>query len=177
MVRYTGEARDAANAANEAAGNANTNAEKAREAKEDAESAAEAAMTAKGETEAATSQAREVIAQAAEVEGLGLLPTGLEVIYPSVITYGNDTELKIAASLKPSTVLQNIILLCDNNAVMVGHDGSIHINKVGKSVIHIVPTMRTALARSIVIEVISPTIRLVTKASMRLDASGNIRKN
>lgn len=167
----------AANSANQAAGNATTAAGDANAATALIMTALDEAETAIQECEGATAQAREVIAQASEVEGLGLLPTGLEVVYPAIITYGNNAELKIAAKLSPSTVLQNIIFIADNKAVSVGHDGSIHVNETGESIIHIVPTMKTALARSIVIEVIAPTIRKVTASAMRLDSSGNIRKN
>lgn len=167
----------AANAANEAAGNATTAAGRANDARTLIMAALDEAEAAIEDCEDATAQAREVIAQASEVEGLGLLPTGLEVSYPAIITYGNETDLRVAASLSPSTVLQNIIFIADNDALSIGHDGTLHVRKTGKSVIHIVPTMKTALARSIVIEVISPTIRLISATSMRLDSSGNIRKN
>lgn len=125
----------------------------------------------------ALAAANDANAAASEVEGLRLIPTGLEVSYPAHITFGNKSELRIGAKLTPSIVQQNIIFIADNNAVSVGHDGSIHVNKVGKSTIHIVPTMKTAIARSIVIEVSMPTIRKVTASSMRLDSSGNIRLN
>lgn len=177
VVKFADEAKNAANDAKKAAGNATDAAGKADDARVLILAALEAANTQKEEMAAATAQAREVIASASEVEGLGLLPTGLEVSYPARITLGNQDELRIGASLTPSTVLQNIMFLCDNNAVSVAPDGSIQVNQVGKSTIHVVPTMKTALSRSIVIEVVAPTIRLVIKASMRLDASGNIRKN
>ena len=167
----------AANTANEAAGNATTAAERANAARVLIMAALEEAETAIEDCEGVTAQAREVIAAASEIEGLGLLPTGLEVSYPAHITLGNRSELRIGAKLSPASVQQNIIFIADNNAVSVGHDGTIHVNKTGRSVIHIIPTMKTAIARSIVIEVSLPTIRKVTASSLRLDASGNIRLN
>lgn len=167
----------AANSANEAAGNATTAAVRANDARALIMAVLGEAETAVEDCEGVTAQAREVIAAASEIEGLGLLPTGLEIAYPAYITYGNHSELRINAKLSPASVQQNIIFICDNNAVTVGHDGTIHVNKVGKSAVHIIPTMRTSIARSVIIEVISPTIRLVTSSRMRLDADGNIRKN
>ena len=167
----------AANSANEAAGNATTASVRANDARALIMAVLGEAETAVEDCEGVTAQAREVIAAASEIEGLGLLPIGLEIAYPAYITYGNHSELRINAKLSPASVQQNIIFICDNNAVTMGHDGTIHVNKVGKSAVHIIPTMRTSIARSVIIEVISPTIRLVTSSRMRLDADGNIRKN
>lgn len=176
-VRNAALALAAANDANTAAGNATTAAERANDARVLIMSVLDEAETTIQECEGVIDQAREVIAAASEVEGLGLIPTGLEVSYPAHITLGNKSELRIGAKLTPSIVQQNIIFIADNDAVSVGHDGTIHVNKVGKSIVHIIPTMKTAIARSVMIEVVMPSIRKVTASSMRLDSSGNIRLN
>lgn len=174
-VTNAAKALNAANSANEAAGNATQSAAKADAATDKANKAAESAQSATNEAQIATADAKTIIATASQIETLGLIPTGLEVSYPAKITMGNTSILKIVASLSPSTALQNILFLADNNAVSVAPDGTITVNKAGKSTVYIVPTMKTSLYKGIVIEVVKPSIRMATATSFRLTGDGKIR--
>ena len=173
-----GTAVDAAIAAQQAAARAQEQVnqmaaivEDAQEAIEDAQEAAAAATAA---AEAAT-QAVEDVREAIESQSLGF-PTSMTVEYPAKLTYGNIEEVKIKAVLYPlATALQNVMFLSDNKAVSVYPDGSIHINQVGKSIVHVVPTMKTSLAQTILINVEDPAVRLVDMSHVRLLANGNFR--
>ena len=173
-----GTAVDAAIAAQQAAARAQEQVnqmaaivEDAQEAIEDAQEAAAAATAA---AEAAT-QAVEDVREAIESQSLGF-PTSMTVEYPAKLTYGNIEEVKIKAILYPlATALQNVMFLSDNKAVSVYPDGSIHINQVGKSIVHVVPTMKTSLAQTILINVEDPAVRLVDMSHVRLLANGNFR--
>ena len=100
----------------------------------------------------------------------------MTVDYPQYLTVGNKENNKIVATLYPlATALQNVLFLADNNAVSVYPDGSIHINKAGRSVVHVVPTLNTALYRTLLITVSEPSVRLVTKSIVRLLAGGTFR--
>ena len=165
-----------ANLANTAAANATAQTSAAQTA---AENATTAAATANDAAEAATdaaAAAQEVVDSASQVESLGLIPTAMTLDYPERITVGNTEGLKINAVLSPAQALQNVLFLGDSTAVTVAPDGTIAVNGTGKSVIHVVPTMKTSLYRTITIDVVKPGIRLYSATAMRLDSSGNIMK-
>lgn len=133
--------------------------------------AADRANTAAAAAEQAVSDVQEAIAS----QSLGI-PNRMTVDYPQHLTVGNKENNKIVATLYPlATALQNVLFLADNNAVSVYPDGSIHINKAGRSVVHVVPTLNTALYRTLLITVSEPSVRLVTKSSVRLLAGGIFR--
>lgn len=149
-------AQEATNAANTATGNANNAAAAAIDAKEDCE---------------------EVIAAAAELEPLNLVPTAMTVEYPSRLLVGNMAENFIRATLAPASVKPNVLFLGDDKAVSVTPDGRITILAAGTSIIHVIPTCNVALYKTIQIKVSEPTVRLVTLSSIRLTANGNFRFN
>lgn len=133
--------------------------------------AADRANTAAASAEQAVADVQEAIAS----QSLGI-PNRMTVDYPQYLTVGNKENNKIVATLYPlATALQNVLFLADNNAVSVYPDGSIHINKAGRSVVHVVPTLNTALYRTLLITVSEPSVRLVTKSSVRLLAGGTFR--
>ena len=133
--------------------------------------AADRANTAAAAAEQAVADVQEAIAS----QSLGI-PSRMTVDYPQYLTVGNKEDNKIVATLYPlATALQNVLFLADNNAVSVYPDGSIHINKAGRSVVHVVPTLNTALYRTLLITVSEPSVRLVTKSSVRLLAGGTFR--
>lgn len=133
--------------------------------------AADRANTAAAAAEQAVADVQEAIAS----QSLGI-PNRMTVDYPQHLTVGNKEDNKIVATLYPlATALQNVLFLADNNAVSVYPDGSIHINKAGRSVVHVVPTLNTALYRTLLITVSDPSVRLVTKSSVRLLAGGTFR--
>lgn len=135
--------------------------------------AADRANTAAAAAEQAVADVQEAIAS----QSLGI-PNRMTVDYPQHLTVGNKEDNKIVATLYPlATALQNVLFLSDNNAVSVYPDGSIHINKAGRSVVHVVPTLNTALYRTLLITVSEPSVRLVTKSSVRLLAGGTFRLN
>ena len=119
---------------------------------------------------------REIIETASNLEALGLFPTSMELSYPAHLTTGNKTA-KINAVLLPERVHQNVLCLGDYKAVSVTPDGRITVLGAGTSVIHVIPTCNMALFRTIQIKVTAPTVRLVTRTSIRLTSNGNFRLN
>lgn len=169
-------ANSATSAANTAAGNANTAASTANTAANAANTAKEGCENATEEANQATDDCRKIIETASNLEALGLFPTSMELSYPDHLTTGNKTA-KINAVLLPERVHQNVLCLGDDKAVSVTPDGRITVLGAGTSVIHVIPTCNMALFRTIQIKVTEPTIRLVTRTSIRLTSSGNFRLN
>lgn len=107
-----------------------------------------------------------------------IVPTGLSVEGVPRLTLGNVNPVYLKAVLSPDTALKNLIYISDNRAVEVGLDGRISILNKGVSRVHIIPTCNTALARTVLIEVGEPTLRLVTtRRQMRFTQSGALRMN
>jgi hypothetical protein len=107
-----------------------------------------------------------------------IVPTGLFVESVPRLTLGNVNPVYLKAVLSPDTALKNLIYISDNRAVEVGLDGRISILNKGVSRVHIIPTCNTALARTVLIEVGEPTLRLVTtRRQMRFTQSGALRMN
>ena len=150
-------------------------------ASKSAQSAINAAQKAQEATTAANIEAKEdceeVIAAAAELEPLNLVPTAMTVEYPSRLLVGNMAENFIRATLTPASVKPNVLFLGDDKAVSVTPDGRITILAAGTSIIHVIPTCNVALYKTIQIKVSKPTVRLVTLSSIRLTANGNFRFN
>ena len=157
----------AAQAANESADNADRAADEADEAAQDAATAADAANTA-AET---TDTARDAIVALFE----SLIPSGLTVRAPQRITQGNLEELFIKAVLAPEGVAENVVFISDNRSVAVAPDGRVTVLGRGISTVHIVPTLKTALAKSIQVEVVAPACRLNTASSLRFTQAGGFR--
>lgn len=171
-----------------AALNAKTQADEATKAAQDAAEAAQAAKTAADEattlTKAATEASEKATAAAKSatdkvLDTLGkIVPTGLAVESVPRLTLGNVNPVYLKAVLSPDTALKNLIYISDNRAVEVGLDGRISILNKGVSRVHIIPTCNTALARTVLIEVGEPTLRLVTtRRQMRFTQSGALRMN
>lgn len=170
--------------ANDAAAAAKTTAENAAEtAKQTAETAAAAAIKAKEDAEESATganEAKEAANAAAEslVEFLGkILPTGLTVESVPRLTVGNVSPVRINAILSPEGVRQNIIFLSDNKSVTVAPDGRLTIVGKGRSTVHVISTVNTALAKTLEVVVGEPTLRLVTRTRLRLTSSGALRLN
>jgi hypothetical protein len=198
-------AAQAAGQATTAAGQANSAAQSANDAATAANTAKTETLKAKGDAEAATAQAQEATAAAnkskEDADGatsdaqdatedaiqatesllnfLGtILPTALSVEPVPHLTLGNVAPVYINAVLSPSGVRQNIIFISDNKAVTVAPDGRLRIIGSGRSVVQVIPTINTALAKVIEVEVGEPTVRLVnTRNRIRLTASGAFRMN
>lgn len=169
-------ANAATSSANTAAGSANTAASTANAAANAANTAKEGCENATEEANQATEDCREIIETASNLEALGLFPTSMKLSYPAHLTTGNKTA-KIDAVLLPERVHQNVLCLGDDKAVSVTPDGRITVLGAGTSVIHVIPTCNMALFRTIQIKVTAPTVRLVTRTSIRLTSSGNFRLN
>ena len=108
----------------------------------------------------------------------GLIPSSLTVKYNERLTLGNIQPVYIKAELQPEGTLNNVIFLSDNKAVTVNPDGRVQIVAKGRSVIHVIPTCHTAIAKTIAVTVEEPTMRLVnTRSQMRFTQSGGIRLN
>lgn len=153
-------ADESANNADRAAGDANTAAAGATTAAAAANSAAKT-----------TDEAREAIVALFE----SLIPSGLTVTAPQHITQGNLAELFIKAHLTPEGVAENIVFISDNRSVAVAPDGRVTVLCRGISTVHIVPTLKTALAKSIQVEVVAPACRLNTASSLRFTQTGGFR--
>lgn len=180
------QAAKAASDAEQSALSAKTQADDAAKAAQ--AQAAQAAKTAADEattlTKAATEASEKATAAAKSatdkvLDTLGkIVPTGLFVESVPRLTLGNVNPVYLKAVLSPDTALKNLIYICDNRAVEVGLDGRISILNKGVSRVHIIPTCNTALARTVLIEVGEPTLRLVTtRRQMRFTQSGALRMN
>lgn len=96
----------------------------------------------------------------------------------SRITYGNTAENRIEATLTPNGTMPNIIFISDNEAVRIDQKGRIKVVGIGASEVQIIPTCNTDLAKTIIIRVEAPTLRMVnTRKKLRLISSGAIRLN
>lgn len=105
-----------------------------------------------------------------------LIPTELKVSCIERITISNVEPVYIKTELSPATVLKNIIFISDNRAALVDADGKITPVAEGKSRINIIPTCNTSLAKTILIEVGRPLVRLVNNnSSLRRLSSGMFR--
>lgn len=162
--------------ANTAAGNANTATSNANAATNATLKATEDCTAATGAANEATEECREIIETASNLEALGLFPTSMTLSYPAKLTRNNKVA-RINAVLHPDRVYQNVICLGDNKAVSVTPDGLLQVIGKGVSVIHVIPACNVALYRTIQIEVIEPTIRLVTRQSIRFTSNGKFRLN
>lgn len=162
--------------ANTAAGNANTATSNANAATNATLKATEDCTAATGAANEATEECREIIETASNLEALGLFPTSMTLSYPAKLSRNNKVA-RINAVLHPERVYQNVICLGDNKAVSVTPDGLLQVIGKGVSVIHVIPTCNVALYRTIQIEVIEPTIRLVTRQSIRFTSNGKFRLN
>lgn len=182
------QAAKAASDAAQSALSAKTQADDAAKAAQDAAEAAQAAKTAADEATALTKAATEASEKATAaaksatdkvLDTLGkIVPTGLSVESVPRLTLGNINPVYLKAVLSPDTALKNLIYISDNRAVEVGLDGRISILNKGVSRVHIIPTCNTALARTVLIEVGEPTLRLVTtRRQMRFTQSGALRMN
>lgn len=187
-AKAAGLADEATKTANAAAQRADTAQAQAAKAAQDAAEAAQAAKTAADEattlTKAATEASEKATAAAKSatdkvLDTLGkIVPTGLFVESVPRLTLGNVNPVYLKAVLSPDTALKNLIYISDNRAVEVGLDGRISILNKGVSRVHIIPTCNTALARTVLIEVGEPTLRLVTtRRQMRFTQSGALRMN
>lgn len=169
-------AETATSSANTAAGNANTATSNANAATNATLKATEDCTAATGAANEATEECREIIETASNLEALGLFPTSMTLSYPAKLTRNNKVA-RINAVLHPDRVYQNVICLGDNKAVSVTPDGLLQVIGKGVSVIHVIPACNVALYRTIQIEVIEPTIRLVTRQSIRFTSNGKFRLN
>lgn len=184
----TEEAVNNANTATESAKTATAAAKDATalatKATDEAETATEDAIAATEYTEAATVDANKATEEAQKATQAilhafsSLIPSGMTVNAPSRITFGNiSPNLRIDAALAPEGTAKNIIYIGDNKAVEVDTEGRLTVIGLGTSKIHVVPTLNTALARTVLIEVGRPTLRKVKTKSLRLLGNGNFRLN
>lgn len=135
-----------------------------------------------GRADTATAKANEAAARALTTRSeilaaiQRLVPTGLAVKCLSRLTLGNSRPVFIEADLTPTDAIKNIIFIGDHRAIEVGTDGRISPVAVGKSVIHVIPTCNTSLAKTIIVEVGNPVARLASSRSrLRLTSSGAFR--
>ena len=177
-AKAAGLAEEATKTANAAALRADTaQAQAAQAAKTAADEATTLTKAATEASEKATAAAKSATDKVLDTLGK-IVPTGLSVESVPRLTLGNVNPVYLKAVLSPDTALKNLIYISDNRAVEVGLDGRISILNKGVSRVHIIPTCNTALARTVLIEVGEPTLRLVTtRRQMRFTQSGALRMN
>lgn len=177
-AKAAGLADEATKTANAAALRADTaQAQAAQAAKTAADEATTLTKAATEASEKATAAAKSATDKVLDTLGK-IVPTGLSVESVPRLTLGNINPVYLKAVLSPDTALKNLIYISDNRAVEVGLDGRISILNKGVSRVHIIPTCNTALARTVLIEVGEPTLRLVTtRRQMRFTQSGALRMN
>lgn len=177
-AKAAGLAEEATKTANAAALRADTaQAQAAQAAKTAADEATALTKAATEASEKATAAAKSATDKVLDTLGK-IVPTGLSVESVPRLTLGNVNPVYLKAVLSPDTALKNLIYISDNRAVEVGLDGRISILNKGVSRVHIIPTCNTALARTVLIEVGEPTLRLVTtRRQMRFTQSGALRMN
>lgn len=182
-VKATNEAKEATTKANEATSSAENAASEAQKATSESKSSTSACNSATTAAKQATEDSKVATSQAisATEETLmtmrNLVPTGLTVEQPPRITWGNVQTIRIRTILSPVTALKNLIYISDNKAVMVSPDGRITPVAKGRSVVHVIPTCNTALAKTLLIEVGDPTLRLNTRTQLRFTQGGGLRLN
>lgn len=189
-ITATSNAEKATGEAKKATTNANNATDKAQKATSEAQKATEASNSATDKCNAATAASNEATeasrkatseAKAATEETLmtmrNLVPSALTIEQPPRITWGNVNTIRIKAILSPVTVLKNLIYISDNRAVIVSTDGHITPVAKGQSVVHVIPTCNTALAKTLLVEVGDPTLRLHTRTQLRFTQGGSLRLN
>lgn len=173
----TKNADDATGKAKTATSNADSATAKATTATTNADKATQAAKEATEEAEEATAAANNATAEILAAFG-GIVPFTLEVECMERITLGNLSPKPINVVLTPAGTLKNVIFLCDNKAVTVAPDGRIQVVSKGRSTVHVIPTMNTALAKTLQIEVTAPSLRMVnTRKQLRFTQGGALRLN
>lgn len=178
-------AKEDADAATQKANTAATAANKAKEDCDAVTEAAQEATTAANNATAAANDATEAAQEATEnavnatdnvLLTLGrIVPTGMTVESVTRLTVGNVQPNYIKPVLSPASAMKNVIFISDNKAITVGTDGRITIVGTGKSTVHVIPTCNTALAKTLLIEVVAPALRKVNSSSLRLTQSGALR--
>ena len=126
------------------------------------------------ETEEATAAAQAATADVLAKIAI-LIPSALTVEAPSRITWGNMERFVIKTVLSPVTAMRNLIFISDNKAVEVSTDGVLTPVAKGVSRVHVIPTQNTALARTCVIEVGDPRLRLSSQTALRFTQAGGLR--
>ena len=172
----TGKANAAAQAATTAKEAAETATKNALDATRAAEQATENADLATGAAENATSAAHYAAERVLTLIGQ-IVPTALTVAAVPRLTVGNVQPVYIEATLSPAQVMRNLLFISDGKAVTVSPDGRLTIVGKGRSTVQVIPTVNTALAKVIQVEVGEPTLRLASRQSLRLTASGALRLN
>ena len=175
-VEKTTLANNAAVRAGSATGLANQRAEEALAAKETVLSVLDQVieMLARGDAQISSMKAAELSLMSQAL----LAPNRMELKYTPVICTRNKVKQKIAALLFPSYVLQNVIFQQPprlGDSIYVDPDGSLAINKVGKTKVHVIPTHNTSLWQTAEIEVRDPVMRKLGNGKLRLCENGKIR--
>ncbi|MEG2599899.1 MAG: hypothetical protein RSA66_10550, partial [Muribaculaceae bacterium] len=157
-------ATNTATSANLAANEANTKAGFASTAAGVATRAAENAQTQ-------ATDARLTIVRLEELEKslvaqYKMIPTGMTLDYPLVVTMRNPVEQRIKYALTPTNTGRNVLFLGDDNAISVFPDGEFKTNKPGISKIHVIPTENTSLYQTVTITVVEPTLRKLSANSL-----------
>ena len=163
-----------------AADNCDEKAKLADEKAAAADRAASAADQAAQETTEVKEQALATIARLEELEEslvgqYKMIPTGMNLTYPKVITLRNPASLRIAYELLPTNTGRNVLFLSDDRAVSVLPGGQIIPKSAGISKVHVIPTENTEIYQTVEIKVVEPYMRKVASSSIRLTGSGNIR--
>ncbi len=105
-----------------------------------------------------------------------LVPEAMEISAPERLTFGNTAEIYIGTRLLPDGVMHNVIYISDGKSVTVDHRGRLRIAGRGTSAVQVIPTCATSLARTVLITVSDPAMRLCAGGGpVRLTSSGSCR--
>lgn len=176
-VTATTNANTATQNANTATGGANRATETALSAANDAKTNTVAAGNAAILAEGKAAEAQVTIVRLEELEeslvaAAKMMPTGMTLEYPRVITYRNTLPQRIKVSLTPAGYSNNVLFLGDDQAINIAPDGMFMVKEIGVSKIHVIPTENTSLFQTVAIQVVQPGLRKVRANSLRLTNNG-----
>lgn len=173
-------AEQKADIAERSALNANTATQEARKEKEATakvkdETSAIAAHTASTNAAAEAEIEKMKVLQQSITAEASLSPSKMELTYLKEICTMNRVPQKIRVRLYPTFALQNYLFLPGGGeSISVEPDGSLTVNKIGATRIHVIPTGATGIYQTITINVRGPKMRLTGNGKIRL-SNGKIR--
>jgi hypothetical protein len=82
-------------------------------------------------------------------------PESVSAVAPTGIPVNATQTRRVVASLSPSSVPQNIIYQVEGESLTVSPSGVITPKQIGISLIHVIPTLKTELYETLVVEIVA----------------------
>jgi len=82
-------------------------------------------------------------------------PESVSAVAPTGIPVNATQTRKVVASLSPSSVPQNIIYQVEGESLTVSPSGVITPKQIGISLIHVIPTLKTELYETLIVEIVA----------------------